>query len=70
MRKYLALFFMLLLAASIGLSACAKKEEAPAPPAPAAEPAPMPPADNAAPAAPAEGAAPAAPAAPAEAPKH
>ncbi len=67
MRKYLALFFMLLLAASIGLSACAKKEEAPvAPPAPAAEPA-----APAAPAAPADNAAPAAPAAPApaEAPK-
>lgn len=60
MRKYLAMMFVLMLAATIGLSACAKKEEPPPPPpAPAA---PAAPADNAA-------AAPEAPAAPAEAPK-
>jgi hypothetical protein len=59
MRKYWALFLGLLLAATIGLSACAeKKEPPPPPPAPPAAPA----AENAAPA-------PAAPAAPAEAPK-
>ena len=55
MRKYLSMMFVLMLAATIGLSACAKKAEPP-PPAPAAAPA-----DNAA--------KPAAPAAPAEAPK-
>jgi hypothetical protein len=60
MRKYLAMMFVLMLAATIGLSACAKKEEPPPPPPPAAAPAM--PADNMAPAAPA------APA-PAEAPK-
>jgi hypothetical protein len=60
MRKYLAMFYVLMLAATIGLSACAeqKKEPPPPPPAPAA---PAAPADNAA--------KPAAPAAPAEAPK-
>ncbi|HEY7585886.1 MAG TPA: hypothetical protein VH866_05195 [Candidatus Deferrimicrobiaceae bacterium] len=57
MRKYWALFLGLLLAATIGLSACAKKEEPPPPP-------PAPPA-----AAPADNAAKAAPAMPAEAPK-
>jgi hypothetical protein len=61
MRKYWALFLGLLLAATIGLSACAKKEEPPPPP-PAPPAAPAAPADNAA-------KAPAAPAAPAEAPK-
>ncbi|RJP23392.1 MAG: hypothetical protein C4529_04075 [Deltaproteobacteria bacterium] len=58
MRKYLAMMFVLMLAATIGLSACAKKEEPPPPPPPPAAA----PADNMAPA-------PAAPAAPAEAPK-
>ena len=47
MRKYLAMMFVLMLAATIGLSACAKKEEPPPPPPAAA------PADNMAPAAPA-----------------
>jgi hypothetical protein len=51
MRKYLAMMFVLMLAATIGLSACAKKEEPPPPPPPAAAPAM--PADNMAPAAPA-----------------
>ncbi len=56
MRKYVALFLGLLLAATIGLSACAKKEAPPPPP-------PPPPAvENAVPA-------PAPPAPPAEAPK-
>jgi hypothetical protein len=59
MRKYLAMMFTLMLAATIGLSACAKKEEPPPPPPPA----------PAAPAAPADNMAPAAPAAPAEEPK-
>jgi len=61
MRKYLAMFYMLVLAATIGLSACAeqKKPEPPPPPPPAAAPAA--PADNAV--------KPAAPMAPAEAPK-
>jgi hypothetical protein len=63
MRKYLAMLFVLMLAATIGLSACAKKEAPPPPPPPAPAAAP---ADNAAKAAPA---APAAPMAPAEAPK-
>jgi hypothetical protein len=55
MRKYWALFLGLLLAATIGLSACAKKEPPPPPP-------PPPPAvENAVPAP--------APAPPAEAPK-
>jgi hypothetical protein len=58
MRKYLSMMFVLMLAATIGLSACAKKEEPPPPP-------PPPPA-----AAPADNAAPAAPAAPARAPRH
>lgn len=53
MRKYLATFFVLMLAATIGLSACAKKEEAPPPPPPPPAAAPMAPADNMAPAAPA-----------------
>jgi len=61
MRKYLSMMFVLMLAATIGLSACAKKEEPPPPPPPPAA-APAMPADNMAPAAPA------APA-PAEAPK-
>lgn len=52
MRKYLAMMFALMLAATIGLSACAKKEEPPPPPPPAPA-APAPPADNMAPAAPA-----------------
>jgi len=55
MRKYLSMTLILMLAATIGLSACAEKKPEPPPPPPAA------PADNAAPAA--------APAAPAEAPK-
>ena len=63
MRKYLSMMFVLLLAATIGLSACAEKKVEPPPPPP--EPAAAP-ADNAAKAAPA---APAAPMAPAEAPK-
>jgi len=50
MRKYLAMMFVLMLAATIGLSACAKKEEPPPPPPPAPAAAP---ADNMAPAAPA-----------------
>jgi hypothetical protein len=49
MRKYLATMFVLMLAAMIGLSACAKKEEPPPPPPPPAAA----PADNMAPAAPA-----------------
>ncbi|MBI5577406.1 MAG: hypothetical protein HY896_13730 [Deltaproteobacteria bacterium] len=57
MRKYWALFFALLLAATIGLSACAEKKEPPPPP-PAPPAAPAAPADNAA-----------KPPAPAEAPK-
>ncbi|MBP2678300.1 MAG: hypothetical protein H6Q82_1365 [Deltaproteobacteria bacterium] len=52
MRKYLAMMFALMLAATIGLSACAKKEEPPPPPPPAPA-APAAPADNMAPAAPA-----------------
>ena len=59
MRKYLSMLFVLMLTATIGLSACAKKEEPPPPPPPPA----------AAPAAPADNMAPAAPMAPAEAPK-
>ena len=59
MRKYWALFLGLLLAATIGLSACAKKEEAPTPPPPPPAAAPAPGMDNA----------PMAPAPPAEAPK-
>jgi len=51
MRKYLAMLFVLMLTAAIGLSACAKKEEPPPPPPPPAA-APMAPADNMAPAAP------------------
>ena len=43
MRKYLAMMFVLMLAATIGLSACAKKEEPPPPPPPAPAAAP---ADN------------------------
>ena len=58
MRKYLAMFYMLVLAATIGLSACAEQKKPEPPPPP---PAPAAPADNAM--------APAAPAAPAEAPK-
>jgi hypothetical protein len=56
MRKYLAMLFVLLLTATIGLSACAKKEEPPPPPPPpAAAPAePAAPVDNMAPMAPAE----------------
>ena len=50
MRKYLSMMFVLMLAATIGLSACAKKEEPPPPPPPPPAAAP---ADNAAPAAPA-----------------
>jgi len=52
MRKYWALFFGMLLAATIGLSACAEKKAPPPPPPPPA----MAPADNMAqpPAAPAE----------------
>jgi hypothetical protein len=57
MRKYWSLFLGLLLAASIGLAACAEKK-APPPPPPPPPPAAAP-ADNAA----------APPAAPAEAPK-
>ena len=34
MRKYLSMMFVLMLAATIGLSACAKKEEPPPPPPP------------------------------------
>ena len=49
MRKYLSMLFVLMLAATIGLSACAKKEEPPPPPPPPAAA----PADNMAPAAPA-----------------
>jgi hypothetical protein len=60
MRKYLAMMFVLMLAATIGLSACAKKEEPPPPPPPPAA-APAAPADNAM--------KPAMPMAPAEAPK-
>ena len=52
MRKYLSMMFALLLAATIGLSACAKKAEPPPPPPPPAA-APTMPADNMAPAAPA-----------------
>lgn len=55
MRKYWALFFGMMFAAMIGLSACAEKKAPPPPPPPPAEA----PADNAA----------MAPAAPAEAPK-
>jgi len=60
MRKYLSMMFVLMLAATIGLSACAKKEEPPPPPPPPAA-APAMPADNMM--------APAAPAAPAPAEK-
>ena len=49
MRKYLAMMFVLMLAATIGLSACAKKEEPPPPPPPTPTAAP---ADNIAPTAP------------------
>jgi len=59
MRKYVAMFYMLVLAATIGLSACAEQKP-PAPPPPPPAPAAAP-ADNAA--------KPAMPAAPAEAPK-
>lgn len=55
MRKYLAMFYVLVLAATIGLSACAEQKKPEPPPPP---PAPAAPADNAA-----------KPAAPAEAPK-
>jgi hypothetical protein len=55
MRKYLSMMFVLMLAATIGLSACAKKAEPPPPPPPPAA-APM---DNMAPAAPAAPMAPA-----------
>lgn len=59
MRKYVAMFYMLVLAATIGLSACAEqKKPEPPPPPPAAPAAPAAPADNAM-----------KPAAPAEAPK-
>ena len=59
MRKYLAMFYVLVLAATIGLSACAEqKKPEPPPPPPAAPAAPAAPADNAM-----------KPAAPAEAPK-
>ena len=52
MRKYLSMMFVLMLAATFGLSACAKKEEPPPPPPPPAT-APMDkPMDNMAPAAP------------------
>ena len=56
MRKYLSMMFALMLAATIGLSACAEKktEPPPPPPPPAAAPA-----DNMAPAAPAAPMAPA-----------
>ena len=57
MRKYLSMMFVLMLAATIGLSGCAKKEEPPPPPPPAPA------------AAPADNMAPAAPMPPAEAPK-
>ena len=63
MRKYLVWFFVLVMVAAIGFSACSKKEEAPAPveqSAPVEVQAPPEPADNTA--APAEQA----PAAPAE----
>jgi len=46
MRKYLSMMFVLLMAATIGLSACAKKEEPPPPPPPAPAAAPAAPADN------------------------
>jgi len=59
MRKYLAMFYVLVLAATIGLSACAEQKKPEPPPPPPAAPAA--PADNAA--------KPAAPMAPAEAPK-
>ena len=59
MRKYVAMFYMLVLAATIGLSACAEQKKPEPPPPPPAAPAA--PADNAA--------KPAAPMAPAEAPK-
>ena len=59
MRKYLAMFYVLMLAATIGLSACAEQKKPEPPPPPPAAPAA--PADNAA--------KPAAPMAPAEAPK-
>jgi len=58
MRKYLAMFYVLVLAATIGLSACAEQKKPEPPPPP---PAPAAPADNAM--------KPAMPAAPAEAPK-
>jgi hypothetical protein len=58
MRKYVAMFYVLMLAATIGLSACAEKKQEPPPPPPAPA---APAAENAA--------KPAAPAAPAEAPK-
>ena len=48
MRKYVAMFYMLVLAATIGLSACAEqKKPEPPPPPPAAPAAPAAPADNA-----------------------
>jgi len=59
MRKYLAMFYVLVLAATIGLSACAEQKKPEPPPPPPAAPAA--PADNAM--------KPAAPMAPAEAPK-
>lgn len=56
MRKYLSMMLSLILAATIGLSACAeKKPESPSPPPPPAAK----PAENAAPAAPTGPAAPA-----------
>jgi hypothetical protein len=47
MRKYLSMMISLILAATIGFSACAEKKPESPPPLPAAKPA-----DNAAPAAP------------------
>ncbi|MBP2668809.1 MAG: hypothetical protein H6Q80_1011 [Deltaproteobacteria bacterium] len=61
MRKYLAMFYVLVLAATIGLSACAEQKKPEPPPPPPAPAAPAAPADNAM--------KPAMPAAPAEAPK-
>ena len=53
MRKHLSIMLVLILAATIGISACAEKKPEPPPPPPAA------PADNTAPAAPEAPAAPA-----------
>ena len=53
MHKHLSILLVLILAATIGLSACAEKKTEPLPPPPAK------PADNAAPVAPAAPAAPA-----------